>query len=142
MRHQAIRQYTYVYGAVAPDTGEDFSLMMPYANTECMNIFLKELAKVYPDNNLLIFMDQAGWHKSKDLMVPNNIQLSHIPPYSPELNPTENYWKFIRGRFFRNKYFDSFEGLEELLYSSLVHCVNHANEIFTVVSFSWIINRF
>ncbi|CAL7961010.1 transposase [Alphaproteobacteria bacterium] len=120
VKHRAIRQYSYVYSAVAPYTGENFNLIMPYANTVCMKMSLHELSRTYPNRNLLIFMDQAGWHKSNDLEISQNIRLSYIPPYSPELNPTENYWKFIRGTFFRNKYFDSFEQLEELLYSSLI----------------------
>ena len=115
--------------------------MMPYANTECMSIFLAELSSAYSDHNLLIFMDQAGWHKAKDMKIPTNIRLAYLPPYSPELNPVENYWKFIRGRFFRNKYFDSFEQLESLLYSSLNYCVNSIKDIHSIVAFSWIINH-
>lgn len=123
-------------------TGENFTLMMPYANTECMSIFLAELSTTYLDYNLLLFMDQAGWHKAKDMKVPGNIRLAYLPPYSPELNPVENYWKFIRGRFFRNKYFDSFEQLESLLYSALNYCLNNIKDIYSIVAFSWIIDHY
>jgi len=142
IKYQTVRQYTYVYSAVCPENGENFNLILPNANTQCMKIFLNELSKKHAEHNLLIFMDQAGWHKSKNLDIPDNIRLAYIPPYSPELNPTESYWKFIRTRFFRNRYFSSLEEVEETLYSALIYCINNISDIFSIVSFSWILKSF
>ena len=89
VKAQAIRQYIYAYGAVNPVDGTFVSLSLPRSDTYCMNLFLEEVASVYPDALVVIFLDQAAWHKSKALKMPLNIRLLYIPSYSPELNPTE-----------------------------------------------------
>ena len=60
-----IREYRYAYGAVEPLTGDNFFLIMPYCNTDCTNIFLRELSKQYEDDMILLCCDGAAWHKSK-----------------------------------------------------------------------------
>ena len=70
-----IREYRYAFGAVEPLTGENFFLVMPYCNTDCTNVFLSELSMQYPDDIILLVCDGAGWHRSKTLEVPKNIQL-------------------------------------------------------------------
>ena len=102
-----IREYRYAYGAVEPLTGDSCFLILPYCSTVCMNVFLKELAEQYPEDMILLCCDGAAWHKSKMLQVPVNIVLSHIPPYTPEMNPIEQIWKEIRKRGFRNEAFAS-----------------------------------
>ena len=57
---------------------------------------MDELSKSYNDKRILIIMDQAGWHKSKNLILPKNIQIEFLPPYSPELNPVEKLWQWLR----------------------------------------------
>lgn len=79
----------YLYSAVEPKTGEHFTLEIPHVNTECLNAFLKEFAKAFPPEEIILVMDGARWHKSKDLVVPANIEINYLPPYSPELNPVE-----------------------------------------------------
>ena len=88
-----IREYRYVYGPVEPLTGESCFLVMPYCNTVCMNIFLEELSKKYPDDVILLCCDGAAWHKANALSIPENIRLFFIPPYTPEMNPIEQIWK-------------------------------------------------
>lgn len=83
----------YVYSSVSPNTGESFSLLLPCVNTEIMNIYLEELSKEYKGKKILMIMDQAGWHRSKELKIPENIKIMFLPPYSPELNPVERLWK-------------------------------------------------
>ena len=96
-----IREYRYVYGAVEPLTGDSCFLVMPYCNTDCMNIFLLELSKQFKDDVVLLCCDGAAWHNSKTLEIPENIVLFHIPPYTPEMNPIEQIWKEIRKMGFR-----------------------------------------
>ena len=86
---QLVREYVYVFGAVSPEDGQHDSLVLPVANTEAMSVFLEELSRRHPDEDLLIFMDQAGWHKAKALKIPENIELVFLPPYCPDLNPQE-----------------------------------------------------
>ena len=92
-RYLAIREYRYAYGAVEPVTGSSCFLVMPYCNSTCMNIFLEDLSKQYPDDLILLCCDGAAWHKSNKLHIPENIELFYIPPYTPEMNPIEQIWK-------------------------------------------------
>ena len=78
-----------MYGAVEPLTGEHFFLIMPYCNTDCMNVFLMELSGAYPRDKIILVCDGAAWHKSKGLEIPDNIELIFIPPYTPEMSPIE-----------------------------------------------------
>lgn len=85
---------------------------MPNVDTDCMNVFLEELSEEIKEDFILI-MDGAGWHKSKDLIVPKNIQIVLLPPYCPELNPVERLWKFIKDNTIKNKVFETLKSLEE-----------------------------
>ncbi|CJQ13153.1 transposase family protein [Streptococcus pneumoniae] len=84
-----IREFRYCYGAVDAYTGESFFLIAGRCNTEWMNAFLEELSQAYPDDYLLLVMDNAIWHKSSALKIPTNIGFAFIPPYTPEMNPIE-----------------------------------------------------
>jgi transposase len=64
--------------------------LLPKANTECMNIFIQELVKDFGDKRIILVLDGAGWHKSKGLLIPDNITLVFLPPYSPELYHFQN----------------------------------------------------
>ena len=88
-----VREYRYAYGAVEPLTGEHFFLVLPYTNTVCMNLFLKELSKAYPKDMILLGVDGAAWHKSKTIKIPGNIKLFVLLPYTPEMNPIEQIGK-------------------------------------------------
>lgn len=110
-----IREYRYAYGAVEPTTGESFFLVMPQCNTECMNIFLQALSKTYLDDYIVLVVDGAGWHRSKGLVIPANIELISLPPYTPELNPIEQIWAWIRLHGFRNEVFASLLLVEDRL---------------------------
>ncbi|CIX76657.1 transposase family protein [Streptococcus pneumoniae] len=104
-----IREFRYCYGAVDAYTSESFFLRAGGCNTEWMNAFLEELSQAYPDDYLLLVMDNAIWHKSSTLKIPTNIGFAFIPPYTPEMNPIEQVWKEIRKRGFKNKAFQTLE---------------------------------
>jgi len=122
-----VREYIYIFGAVSPCDGAHDSLILPWANTETMSIFLEEIHRRHPNEWILIFLDKAGWHKSKGLKIPPNIELAFLPPYSPELNPQEQIWDELREKYFGNKLFKSIgavvdaavEGLRDLENSPL-----------------------
>lgn len=105
-----------------------------------MTLFLQEVEQVYPDAFVVIFMDQAGWYRSKDLVVPENIKLFYIPPYSPELNPWEMVWKTLRKNFFHNVYFQSLEAVENRLYDALSHYTQHRKTLLSACSFDWVVS--
>lgn len=68
-----------------------------------MNVFLKELSEQYKEDIVLFVCDGGVWHKAKNLEVPSNIFITHIPPYTPEMNPIEQIWKQIRSMGFKNQ---------------------------------------
>jgi transposase len=114
----------YMYSAVEPISGEIFSLKLPRVNTDMMNIFLQEIAKHYNGEHLTIIMDGAGWHKSKKLNKPDNIDIIHLPPYSPELNPVERLWQYIKNNTIKNKIYESLEQLEDIVCEFIGHLTN------------------
>ena len=110
-----IREYRYIFGAVEPLTGERFFLVMPNCNTNNMSIFLKELSKTYSEDIMILVCDGAAWHKSKNLEISGNIIITHIPPYTPEMNPIEQIWKQIRQMGFGNKIFRTLKAVVDRL---------------------------
>ena len=100
-----IREYRYAYGAVEPLTGESFFLVLPYSDTVCMNVFLEALSKEYPDDIIVLVLDGASWHRAGALSVPNNIRLVYLPPATPEMNPMEQIWTWLRSHGFKNEIF-------------------------------------
>lgn len=119
---QMIREYIYAYSALSPQTGECYSIITPYCNTESMNYFLKQLASKYSDYNIVLILDKAGWHISHNISLPDNLTLMHLPPYSPELNPVELLWREIRRKYFHNKTFNSLDDVETSLSAALREC--------------------
>ena len=112
---QVVREYVYVYGAVEPQSGDDYFLIMPKCNTEMTNIFLDGLSKKLGRDYLLLGADNASWHTSKDLNIPDNIRFFFIPPRTPEMNPTEQIWQEIRKLGFKNILFDSIASVVDQL---------------------------
>jgi transposase len=80
-----------------------------------MNAFLSELSKEYPTDKIALIMDGAGWHKSDNLKVASNIAIFYLPPYSPELNPVERLWLYIKDNILSNKIYENLETLEAAL---------------------------
>lgn len=105
----------YFYSAISPNSGEAFSLFLPEVNTEMMNLYLEKFSKDQSDSNILIIMDSAGWHKSRGLKIPTNIKLEFLPPYSPELNPIEKLWQWMRKEVVHNNLFKTLEDLMDTL---------------------------
>ena len=70
------------------------------------------MSRYLGDREAIIVMDCAGWHKSQALVVPKNITIMYLPPYSPELNPVERFWKFIKQNTIKNKVYDTLDDLE------------------------------
>jgi transposase len=106
----------YLYSAVNPRTGIDFSLELPRVNTDCMNAFLEHFTAFLGDEQIILIMDGAAWHKSKSLKVPKNIEILILPPYCPELNPVERLWLYIKQNTIKNKVFSTLQELKEVIY--------------------------
>jgi len=131
-------EYTYVYGAVDVATGVLDSLILPHVNTECMQLFLDEVAARHPDERIVMVIDGAGWHSSRNLKAPDNIYLLTLPPYAPELNPIECVWDELREKFFHNRVFQSLDALEDHLTVALKTLESDPVTVGSIVSWPWI----
>ena len=138
--HQVVREYTYVYAAVSPHDGVMDSLVLPEANSEAMSLFLREVSDRHNDELIIMVLDGAGWHRAKDLDVPENMRLIFLPPYSPQLNPVEHIWDEIREKWFTNKAFRDLDSVQELLVKALVTLENDHNLVQNTAGFNWIVS--
>jgi hypothetical protein len=133
-------EYAYAFGAVDVCTGELDSLILPHVNTGCMQLFLNEVSKRHPDEQIVMVIDGAGWHRSAELKAPANIHLLKLPPYAPELNPIEHVWDELREKFFHNRVFNSLDALEDHLAMALKALEQEPNKVASIVSWPWIIS--
>jgi transposase len=87
---------TYLYGMVEPTTGEHFFYEFTHLNTDCFQAFLNLVAQRFPQDVLIVQLDNGAFHKAKRLVVPSNIILLFQPPHCPELNPIERVWQHLK----------------------------------------------
>ena len=137
---QMIREYTYAYAAVSPHDGEMVSLILPYTNANCMSLFLEEVSNRYPEDYILMVMDRAAWHTAKTLIIPKNIEIFPLLPYSPELNPAEQIWDETREKGFKNEVFNSLALVEDRLCQTLLDLENDPRRVRSVTGWEWIIS--
>jgi transposase len=101
-------QSTYIFGAICPAEGKAAGLVLPFCNVTTMNLHLAEISQAVADDaHAILLVDQAGWHISDRLRIPDNISIVLLPPKWPELNPTENTWQFMRENWLSNRVFTS-----------------------------------
>ena len=115
-RPRAVKQteydWIYLYGAVNPRSGDSVALLAPTVNTFVMNQHLRMISEhVRPDVHVVLGLDQAGWHLSKGLKVPANITLLPLPPHSPELNPIERLWSWLKAHQLSNRVYADYDDL-------------------------------
>ena len=116
--YHIVREHMYVYGAVDPVNGESCFIIAPKCNTAWMNAFLEALSERFKSDYILLAMDNAAWHKSKTLKIPDNIRPFYLPPRTPEMNPIEQVWPTVR-KDFKNKMFNSLADVVDRLCLSL-----------------------
>ncbi|MGF6175037.1 hypothetical protein ABIE33_003345 [Ensifer sp. 4252] len=104
--------WAYIFGAICPKMGKGAGLVLPYCDTEAMQEHLAEISNaVDPGAHAVLILDQAGWHVTPKLKVPDNITLMFLPPRSPELNPVENLWQFMRDNWLSNRVFKDYDDI-------------------------------
>lgn len=110
-RHDSV----YIFGAICPQRGVGAAMITPAANTEMMNLHLAEISTQVAQHAIAVLTcDGAGWHQlGGALVVPDNIVLLHLPPYSPELNPMENVWDYLRQNKLCALVWDSYDEIIE-----------------------------
>jgi transposase len=89
-------EWFYIYGAVAPTTGERFFLELPYLNADTFQLFVDAFAQAFPDSFNILLLDNSGAHTAQRIRWPANVQPVWLPPYCPELNPIERVWRDVK----------------------------------------------
>lgn len=132
-------EWTYIFGAVPPEGDEGFALVLPAVSTPTMAIFLKAFSETLaPDVQGVMVLDQAGWHGANSLVVPDNITLVPLPPYSPELNPIERVWLFLRERFLSFRVFRDQDAIVEACCRAWNALVEEAGRIRSLCAQPWL----
>jgi hypothetical protein len=105
----------YIFGAICPARAVGAAVLMPAANTEAMNEHLNEIStQVSAGAHAVLVCDRAGWpQRGRQLVVPANITVLSLPPYSPELNPMENVWDYLRQNKLCAQVWDTYDDILE-----------------------------
>jgi len=135
---QTVREYTYAYGALCPHDGTLCSLILPSMHSACFELFAQEVSKRHPDELVALVCDGAGSHTATGLSLPENVRILTLPPYSPELNPTEQLWDLIRERRFANKAYDTLDEVEDDLAGELRALEHDPAAIQSLANHPWI----
>lgn len=136
-RPTAVRQteygYLWVLGLVCPETGHAEGLLSPRLNTSVVNVLLDQFSRTLAkDEQAVVIWDGAGFHTSRTLRIPPNISIIQLPAYSPELNPIENLWHYLKSHYWSNRAYDNYEALEESAIAAWHHAVLNAPLMKTV----------
>jgi len=145
-RPRAVRQngrrWLYVLMAVCAATGAASALIMPELNTAVVNLFLEQFARELPAGvHAVLIWDGAGYHTGGDLVIPSNVSLIQLPPYSPELNPVENLWHYLRAHHWSNREYDGYKGLEREAVRSLCAVCEDAEKLKTICNADYVHSR-
>jgi transposase len=104
--------WAYLFGAVCPERAVGAALVLPYVNTGATGRHLAEIARhVTPGAHAVVVLDGAGWHASGELAVPENLTLLPLPRYSPELNPVENVWEYLRQNKLSHRVWEGYDAI-------------------------------
>lgn len=110
-------QWLYLYAFVCPSSGQTEWLILPRVSVAWFNEALQAFAKAAgagANKQVLLVIDGAGWHRSRQVVVPEGIHLEFLPPYSPELQPAEHLWK-LSDEPLVNRKFETLDALEDTL---------------------------
>lgn len=118
VEYQHIFKTTYLYGSYSPMTGDSFVWEINGVDSVIFEAYLEHFSKYKPKEFKIVVIDNAGFHSTKNINVPENIYLLRIPPYNPELNPCEQVWQYIKNRF-KNQRFESMNELKKWLHQTV-----------------------
>ena len=123
VKYQHAFKNTYLYGAFLPIDGDAFIYEIEGTTSEIFFRYIEQLSLHRPDELKIVVIDNAGFHSLKEFIIPDNIKLIRIPPYSPELNPSEKIWAFIK-QSYKNKVFETMEILKNWLSDFIVNKIH------------------
>jgi transposase len=134
---QQVFESLYLFGAFSPITGDHFELEMPHCNTDTFQVFLNEFSEKSPDEFKILLLDNGAFHKAERLIIPLNIALLFIPPYSPELNPAEKIWWKMK-RAFSGKLHKTLNNISEFIDNEVAILTN--KDVKSICRFEYILS--
>jgi hypothetical protein len=138
---RADQRYTfaYLFGAVEPGTDNAFALIMPEVTTEAMQAYLDAFAATVSEGeHVLMVLDQARWHGAKALKIPGCISLVPLPPRSPELNPVERLWLYLKERFLSHRLLNDYADIEQAICVAWNRLTAEIGRLTSLTAYPWI----
>ena len=129
----------YIFGAICPARGVGAAMITPAANTEAMSLHLAEIStQIAKGAHAVVVCDGAGWHqRGRNLQVPANISLLSLPPYSPELNPMEKVWDYLRQNKLCSTVWDTYDDIIEACKVAWNFLIDDPDRIRSIGSRDW-----
>ncbi|UNK06511.2 IS630 family transposase [Psychrobacter raelei] len=127
---------TYLFGAFNPATGESVGLVLPYVNKQAMGLHMEEISKAVPEGrHAVVVMDGALWHQPS--LDKDNVTMLKLPPYSPELNPAEQVWQYLKQHWLSNRCFESYDVIVDAACDAWNALCNETNLIRSITQREW-----
>lgn len=134
-------QWLQLFAFVRPTDGDSSFLLSPSVNTAAMDIALKQFAAyANPTNDkvIVLLVDRAGWHTTEELTVPDGIRLFPLPPYTPELQPTECVWPPVREPL-ANRPIETMDELEKLIIKRCQYYQDNPAQLQKHIGHHWVV---
>jgi transposase len=129
-------EYTYIYGAICPERNVGEAIIISHIGKQAMQKHLNAISVRIPeDRHAIIIMDRAPWHKS--LAIPSNMTIMYLPSYSPELNPQENIWEYLKNNFLSNRIFEKLSEVVDACCNAWNQLCSEPNRIRSIGSRDW-----
>ena len=130
--------YGYIFGAVCPKTGKTAALVLPELNSKTMQLHLDLISSEIEDGkHAIIICDQASWHVTQKLKWPKNLSCLSLPPYSPELNPMEQVWQYLRQHDLSNRCFDGYNAILDACCNAWNNFTRDISKVIRLCSRKW-----
>jgi len=136
------RIWAYILGAACPARREAVGVVLPFLNARSVSVHLELIGRKVADGaHAILVLDGAGFHIAKDLQIPANITLMKLPPYSPELNPIENVWAYLRGNQLSNTVYETYDEIVTACCEAWNFFANDPERVASITSRSWAVKR-
>ena len=133
-------EYSYLFGAVCPSNGKTTALIMPFANKAAMTEHLRLISESTPKGrHSVVIVDGAGWHTLDTVSPFSNVSLIKLPPYSPELNPMEQVWQWLRQRCLSNRVFKDYEEIVEQVSEAWNTFISDSERVMKLCTRDWML---
>lgn len=128
----------YIFGAICPQRGVGAALVLPYADAQSTTLHLAEISRtVAPGAHGIVVLDRAGWHIAHDVGIPDNLSLILLPSRSPELNPVENIWQYLRQTWLSNRVFETYDDILDASCQAWSRLIERPWKIMTIGLRTW-----